>query len=282
MLGLIKVLLAGWHGHVPASLFTENPTTAGGLGLVESASRHQVASVGSRRTESDTARSHRTGRTGSTRTPSSACRSERSTTISEYRLPDGSVPVLLSADTPSLLRAEAAALVAYLHDHPTVPPKRMADMLFRTRMARRYRALSMVTDGARATRTRCGRWSTAASTPPWSRGDKAAAAHRLAYVLPGQGGQRPGMGALFYESVPAFRAEVERCHELFGELFGESPLGLSAGQRVMRATAPRSCSRRCSCRWSRSGRCGARSASTPMPSSVTAKGRSPAPTCRER
>jgi mycobactin polyketide synthetase MbtC len=28
MLGLIKVLLAGWRGHVPASLFTENPTTA--------------------------------------------------------------------------------------------------------------------------------------------------------------------------------------------------------------------------------------------------------------
>jgi mycobactin polyketide synthetase MbtC len=27
MLGVIKVLLAGWHGHVPASLFTENPTT---------------------------------------------------------------------------------------------------------------------------------------------------------------------------------------------------------------------------------------------------------------
>jgi len=27
MLGVIKVLLAGLHGHVPASLFTDNPTT---------------------------------------------------------------------------------------------------------------------------------------------------------------------------------------------------------------------------------------------------------------
>ena len=61
------------------------------------------------------------------------------------------------------------------------------------------------------------------------RGDKAAGAHRLAYVLPGQGGQRPGMGALFYGSVPSFRAEVDRCDELFGELFGESPLAYLLG-----------------------------------------------------
>jgi mycobactin polyketide synthetase MbtC len=27
MLGMIKVLLAGWHGHIPPSLFTDNPTT---------------------------------------------------------------------------------------------------------------------------------------------------------------------------------------------------------------------------------------------------------------
>ena len=60
------------------------------------------------------------------------------------------------------------------------------------------------------------------------RGDKAAGAHRLAYVLPGQGGQRPGMGALFYGSVPLPR-RVDRCDELFGELFGESPLAYLLG-----------------------------------------------------
>ncbi|MCV7039722.1 methyltransferase [Mycolicibacterium moriokaense] len=157
------------------------------------------------------------------RTPSSACRSERSTTISEYRLPDGTVPVLLSADTPSLLRAEAGALSAYVREHPAVSPKRVADMLFRTRAARRYRALAMVTDSGRlqdALRAVVdGR-----EHPAVVRGDKPAAAHRRAFVLPGQGGQRPGMGAMFYQSVPAFRLEVDRCHELFGELFGESPL----------------------------------------------------------
>ncbi len=228
MLGVIKVLLAGWHGHVPSVVVHGKPHHRGGLGVIESASGHQVASVGSRRTGTGTARSRRTVRTGSTRTPSSACRSDRSTTISEHRLPDGTVPVLLSADTPSLLRAEAGALLTYLREHPTVPPERVADMLFRTRAARRYRALSMVTDSA-------GLGSALRAVVDGHehnavvRGDKAAGAHRLAYVLPGQGGQRPGMGALFYGSVPSFRAEVDRCHELFGELFGESPLAYLLG-----------------------------------------------------
>ncbi|AEV74835.1 methyltransferase family protein,acyltransferase family protein,phosphopantetheine-containing protein [Mycolicibacterium rhodesiae NBB3] len=169
------------------------------------------------------------------RTPSSACRSERNTTISEYRLPDGTIPVLLSADTPSLLRSEAAALLDYLRNHPTVPPERLADMLFRTRAARRYRVLSMVAERAVLEESlRCvvdgGEHSALV------RGDNSAAAHRLAFVLPGQGGQRPGMGSVFYESSPAFRAEIDRCHNLFGELFGESPLGYLLGSVVGDAT----------------------------------------------
>ncbi len=137
-------------------------------------------------------------------------------------MPDGTVPVLLSADTPSLLRAEAAALSDYLHERPAVPPERVADMLFRTRAARRYRALSMVTETDDLfDALRCvvdGR-----EHPAVVRGDTAAAAHRLAYVLPGQGGQRQGMGGVFYASAPAFRAEVDRCHDLFSDLFGASP-----------------------------------------------------------
>lgn len=137
--------------------------------------------------------------------------------------------MLLSADTPNLLRAEARALLEYLREHPAVTPERLADMLFRTRAVRRHRALSMVTDSAAlagALRALVdGREHTAVV-----RGDKAASARRLAYVLPGQGGQRPGMGALFYESAPPFRAEVDRCHHLFGELFGESPMAYLLGE----------------------------------------------------
>lgn len=143
-------------------------------------------------------------------------------------MPDGTVPVLLSADTPELLRAEAASLLSYLRDHRAVSPGRVADMLFRTRLPRRFRALVMVTDrdGLTGALESAAEGRTDAAVV---RSDGAAAAHRLAYVLPGQGGQRPGMGARFYESLPAFRAEVDRCDGVFGDLFGESPLGYLLG-----------------------------------------------------
>ena len=63
-----------------------------------------------------------------------------------YRLPDNSIPVLVSADTRDLLHDEAAALLSYATDHPEVAPQEIADMLFRTRVARRHRALAMVAD----------------------------------------------------------------------------------------------------------------------------------------
>ncbi len=63
-----------------------------------------------------------------------------------YRLPDDSIPVLVSADTRDLLHDEAAALLSYATDHPEVAPQEIADMLFRTRVARRHRALAMVAD----------------------------------------------------------------------------------------------------------------------------------------
>ncbi|WP_405183507.1 nocobactin polyketide synthase NbtC [Nocardia sp. NBC_01377] len=129
----------------------------------------------------------------------------------------------MSADTPATLREEAAAILAYVSDRPKLGPDRVADMLLRTRVARRYRALLMVNDRAELdaalTAVRDGY-----DHPAVVAGAEPAAARRLAYVLPGQGTQRPGMGTLFYDLVPAFRAEADRCDAIFRDLFGESPL----------------------------------------------------------
>src|ERR1700761_541595 len=181
---------------------------------------------GSRKMASATAPPRRSAPGAPMRTQSSPCArvpgSEKVKPLT-YRLPDDSIPVLVSADTPDLLHDEAAALLSYATDHPEVAPQQLADMLFRTRIARRYRALAMVADrddllGAlRAVLE--GREHTALV-----RTETAATARKLAYVFPGQGVQRPGMGRLYYEAVPAFRAEADRCAEAFTSRLGESPL----------------------------------------------------------
>ncbi|WP_433624709.1 nocobactin polyketide synthase NbtC [Nocardia sp. CA-120079] len=142
----------------------------------------------------------------------------------DYRLPDGTVPVLLSSDTADGLRGEAAAILGYLERHPGVSPDRVADMLFRTRVARRRRALVMVTDRVQlldALRAIAEDASHAAVVST----DAAATARRIGLVFPGQGSQRPGMGALYYEVSAAYRAEIDACAEIHEERFGHvSPL----------------------------------------------------------
>ncbi len=143
--------------------------------------------------------------------------------MSSHRLPDGTTPVLLSADTPEVLRREAAALLAYALDHPRIAPNRIAGMIFRTRTTRRFRALITVEDhdqlvaALRAVITGANHIHVVRNAEP-------ATSRRRGFVFPGQGGQRPGMGRLFYDRFPDFRDEVDRCSELFGTQFGRSPL----------------------------------------------------------
>ncbi|MBF6061635.1 nocobactin polyketide synthase NbtC [Nocardia terpenica] len=137
--------------------------------------------------------------------------------MSEYRLPDGTVPVLLSSDTADGLRTEAARLLDYLEAHPAVTPDPVADMLFRTRTARRQRALAVVTtraeliDVLRAVIAGTEHPALVAGT---------ASARRVAFVFPGQGSQRPGMGRLYYELSQHYRDEVDACAEVHRERYG--------------------------------------------------------------
>ncbi|BBZ43272.1 nocobactin polyketide synthase NbtC [Mycobacterium parmense] len=144
-------------------------------------------------------------------------------TPATYRLPDGTVPVLLTSDTPESLRREAAAVLDYAGRHPDVTPQAIATMLFRTRAARRHRALAMVS-GRDELVAALRAVADSREHPAVVRSGTPATARRLAYVFPGQGAQRPGMGRRYYESVPAFRAEADRCAATFESLFGWSPL----------------------------------------------------------
>ncbi|ODQ99273.1 polyketide synthase [Mycobacterium intermedium] len=120
-----------------------------------------------------------------------------------------------------MLSREAGALLAYATDHPEATPQAIADMLFRTRLARGHRALAIVTDRAELL-TALRAVADAREHLSVIRAD--ATTRRLASVFPGQGGQRPGMGKLFYEASPAFRDEADRCAAAFAAEFDESPL----------------------------------------------------------
>ncbi|WP_342800224.1 nocobactin polyketide synthase NbtC [Nocardia sp. No.11] len=147
--------------------------------------------------------------------------------MAEYRLPDGTVPVLLSSDSVDGLRAEAAALRDYVQTHAEATSERLADMLFRTRVARRRRALVLAppstTDAARTDLTAAlDAIATDTDHPAVVRADTAAGARRVGFVFPGQGSQRPGMGAVFYALSGAYRAVVDECAAIHAERFGHS------------------------------------------------------------
>ncbi|MEU5763301.1 nocobactin polyketide synthase NbtC [Nocardia sp. NPDC047648] len=139
----------------------------------------------------------------------------------EYRLPDGTTPVLFSSDSAAGLRAEAAAILAYCETHPRVDPDRLASHLFRTRIARRFRALAMVTtreellDALRSV-------AAEAAHPAVVTSGGAVAARRVGFVFPGQGSQRPGMGKPYYDFSPAYRAAVDECAAVHEERYGHA------------------------------------------------------------
>ncbi|MFC9432343.1 nocobactin polyketide synthase NbtC [Nocardia sp. NPDC057030] len=142
--------------------------------------------------------------------------------MSEHRLPDGSIPVLLSSDTADSLRREAAAIRSYLGDHPEVGPDQVADMLFRTRVARRYRALAMVTERAEL----IAALGAVANGEPHASvvaTGNAAKRRRIGYIFPGQGSQYPGMGRMLYAHSPAFKTAVDEAEAVFQDLFEFSP-----------------------------------------------------------
>ncbi len=100
---------------------------------------------------------------------------------------------------------------------------RIAEMIFRTRVARRHRALAMV-DGTAELIDTLRAVVAGREHPRLVRSTAAPGGRGIAFVFPGQGGQRPGMGRLFHDRVPAYRDEVARCDAVFRELFGTSPL----------------------------------------------------------
>ena len=132
-----------------------------------------------------------------------------------HRLPDGRVPVLLSAHDPDLIRRDASAIADYLGsagDSADLTAA-IASTLLRLRRVRRHRAVVRAADSTElaAGLSAIARGEehelvshSAKTTPP-----------RIAFVFPGQGNQWQAMGADAYRQLPAYRETADRCTQAF-------------------------------------------------------------------
>ena len=145
----------------------------------------------------------------------------------QYQLPDGRIPVVVSADAAENLGRFASSIARYLRSRPDVDLHRIAAYLLDARPVRRHRALIAVTDRDELL-TALDAVAEDRPHPCVVRGS--AATHRFAYVYPGQGSQRPGMGAVDYAQSAVYRAAVDECHAESLALFGTSPLDYVLGR----------------------------------------------------
>ncbi|BBZ03721.1 polyketide synthase [Mycolicibacterium chitae] len=136
--------------------------------------------------------------------------------------PDGRVPVLLSAHAEDLIAADARAIGRYLGGGTEVGVAEVAAQLLRTRRIRRYRT---VVRAAGLTELTAGLDAVArAEAHPLVATATEASAPRVAFVVPGQGGQHPGMGADAYRALPGYRDAVDTCCAAFAAADRATPL----------------------------------------------------------
>jgi mycobactin polyketide synthetase MbtD len=146
-------------------------------------------------------------------------------------LPDGRVPVLLSAHDERLISQDARAILDYLdrvgEDH--APTADVASTLLCLRRVRRHRAVVRAADRAELV---AGLSALARDdeSPLVTRSSKSIAPV-VAFVFPGQGNQWPSMGADAYRRLPGYRAEADRCAEAFVAAGLPSPLPYLQGGR---------------------------------------------------
>ncbi|WP_336924222.1 SDR family NAD(P)-dependent oxidoreductase, partial [Streptomyces sp. JWR5-1] len=116
------------------------------------------------------------------------------------------VPWVLSAASPTALRAQATRLLTHLHDHPGTPPDDLAYSLALTRAHHHHRA-ALTGPDPRAALT-----ALAHDTPhPHLHTAEAHPHPRITFLFPGQGTQWPAMARHLLTTHPVFTTHITRC-----------------------------------------------------------------------
>ncbi|WP_207945542.1 type I polyketide synthase [Actinomadura sp. 7K534] len=241
--GIIKMVMAMRHGELPPSLHGAEPTphvdwSAGAVSLLAEpvpwrrGDRPRRAGVSS------------FGISGTNAHVIIEEADEAAAPPAEPAEPSGAgaavVPWPLSGRTEDALRAQAAGLRDFLAARPGLGPADVGFSLATTRTALEHRAVVLVREREEALQT-LAELSEGGQAPDLVRGEVRAGG-RVAFLFPGQGAQRAGMGRGLYEAYPVFaEAFDEICERLdlvlgcslrevvFG---GEGPGGLSLDDTV--------------------------------------------------
>ncbi|MFC5153872.1 type I polyketide synthase [Streptomyces amakusaensis] len=211
--GIIKMVMALRHGVLPRSLHITEPTRhvdwdGGGVRLL------------TRQTEwSDTGRPRRaavssfgmSGTNAHTILEQAVPEPARDTSAAEAS-PAAELPWLLSARTPAALRAQARRLADRLDAGPALAGHDVAHSLAATRSRFEHRAALLGPDH----HAQLTAFAEGVPTPGLVTGT-AGRTGRVAFVLPGQGSQWPGMADRLLEESATFRNTLRTCAQALEE-----------------------------------------------------------------
>lgn len=140
-------------------------------------------------------------------------------------LPDGRIPVVLSAHDEDLIAEDAAAILRHAETGAGVSS--IAAGLLRTRRIRRHRTVIRAADTDELV---SGLNAVAAGEQhPLVAHSSLGTTRRAAFVFPGQGNQWPGMAAEAYRGLDSYRLEADKCAEAFVAAGAPSPVPYLTG-----------------------------------------------------